>query len=134
MDDYKKEMEKKLIEMVKQKEAADKWMLTLEIVIGICSCIILFVPVIIGSLLPMEDWQRVIVVFSGFIPAIVGFGFALKIEQMAGYYECKHCGHRYIPTYSAVLSAPHMGRTRYMKCPNCGKKSWQKKTVEKESV
>lgn len=23
-----------------------------------------------------------------------------------------------------------IGRTRYMKCPNCGKKSWQKKVIE----
>ena len=94
--------------------------------------IVLFIPIIIASLLPMEDWQRTVVVFCGFIPAIVGFGFALKIEQVAGYYECQNCGHRYVPTFKAVNLAMHMGRTRYMKCPECGEKTWQKKVISKE--
>ena len=63
---------------------------------------------------------------------IIGFGFALKIEQVAGYYECKKCGHRYVPTYPDVLWAMHIGRTRYMKCPKCNKRSWQKKVISKE--
>ena len=132
MDNYNKQMENTLLEMVKEKEQADKRLLALEWVIGILSLIVLFVPIIIGALLPMEDWLRMVLVFSGFIPAIVGFGFTIKIEQVAGYYACKECGHRYVPTYKAVNLAPHMGRTRYMRCPQCGKKSWQKKVLAKE--
>ena len=132
MDNYNKEMENKLVEMVKQKEESDKRLLMLEWVIGILSCIVLFVPIFIGALLPIEEWQRIVIVFSGFIPAFIGFCFAVKIEQVAGYYECKECRHRYVPTYKAVNLAMHMGRTRYMKCPKCGKKSWQKKVLSKE--
>ena len=132
LDNYKEELEKNLLDMIKQKEKNDRHLLRSEVVIGIFSVIILFVPILVGALLPMEDWQRLIFVCSGIIPAVVGFYFALKIEQVAGYYECKHCHHRYVPTFKAINSAPHMGRTRYMKCPNCHKKSWQKKVIEKE--
>jgi transcriptional regulator with XRE-family HTH domain len=132
MENYNKELEQKLIEMVKEKEKNDRQLLKLEWVIGILSIIILFVPIIIAAYLPMQDWQRVVLMFSGFIPCFVGFFFALKIEQVAGYYECKHCKHRYVPTYKAINRAMHAGRTRYMKCPNCQKKSWQKKVVGKE--
>ena len=110
----------------------DKHLLKLEWVIGILSMIVLFVPIFIGALVPMEDGYRLIVVFSGFIPAFVGFFYSVKIEQVAGYYKCKECGHSYVPTYKAVNLAMHMGRTRYMRCPNCGKKSWQKKVLSKE--
>ena len=132
MDNYNKEMEQKLIEMVKAKEENDKRLLALEWVIGILSMIVLFVPIIIGAYLPMENWQRIVLVFSGFIPCFIGFFFAVKIEQVAGYYKCKCCGHTYVPTYKAVNLAMHMGRTRYMKCPNCHKKSWQKKVINKD--
>ncbi len=132
MDNYNKEMENKLIEMIKQKEESDRRLLTLEWVIGVFSLIVLFVPIIIGSLLPMEEWQRMVCVFSGFIPALIGFHFAMKIEQTAGYYKCKHCKHKYVPTINAMYIAPHIGRTRYMKCPECNKKSWQKKVISKE--
>ena len=132
MNNYNKELENNLLEMIKQKEKADKQLLKLEWVIGILSMIVLFVPILIGAFLPMEDWKRIVLVFSGFIPAMVGFCFAVKIEQVAGYYECKECAHRYVPTYKAVNLAPHMGRTRYMCCPKCGKKSWQKKVLTKD--
>ena len=55
--------------------------------------------------------------------------FDLRIEQVAGYYECSNCHHKYIPTYKSVFLAQHMGRTRKMKCPECGKKNWHKKVV-----
>lgn len=132
MDHYNKNLENNLLEMVKQKEANDKRMLALEWVIGILSCIVIFVPIVIGALLPMEEWLRIIIIFSGFIPGFIGFCCALRIEQVAGYYACKECGHRYVPTYKAVNLAMHMGRTRYMRCPACGKKSWQKKVLTKE--
>jgi transcriptional regulator with XRE-family HTH domain len=132
MENYDKEMEKKLLEMVKQKEENDRRLLQLEWVIGILSVIVICVPVFLGAFLPMDDWARIIVIFSGFIPGFVGIFYAVKIEQVAGYYECKCCGHRYVPTYKAVNLAMHMGRTRYMRCPQCDKKSWQKKVLTKE--
>ena len=132
MENTNKELENKLLEIVKEKEESDKRLLALEWVIGILSMIVLFIPIIIASLLPMEDWQRTVLCFSGYIPAFIGFFFAVKIEQVAGYYECKECGYRYVPTFKAAAFSMHMGRTRYMKCPKCGKKSWQNKVISKE--
>ena len=132
MENYNKELENRLLELVKQKEENDKRLLKLEWVIGILSCIILFVPCFIAAYVPMQDWLRVVILFSGFIPGIIGLVFAMKIEQVAGYYECRKCGHKYVPTYKAVSAAMHMGRTRYMKCPKCQQKSWQKKVISKD--
>ena len=132
VDNYNKELEKTLIEMVKQKEENDKRLLALEVVIGILSVLVLLVPIIIASYLPMENWQRIVLCFSGVIPCFVGFFYAIKIEQVAGYYECKNCGHKYVPSYKPMVWSMHMGRTRYMKCPECKMKSWQKKVIIKD--
>ena len=132
VENYDKELEKRLIEVVREKEKSDKHLLMLEWVVGIFSCIVLFVPIFVAAFLPLAEGWRVLICFSGFLPAFVGFFFALRIEQVAGYYECRHCGHKYVPTYRAMQRAMHMGRTRYMKCPNCLKKSWQKKVVRKD--
>ena len=132
VNNYNENSEKIILEMVKGKEESDRRLLTLEWVIGILSCIILFVPIFIAAMLPMEDWQRLVLIFLGFIPGIIGLLFAMKIEQVAGYYKCRACGHCYVPTYKAVNIAMHFGRTRYMKCPECHKRSWQKKVVSKD--
>lgn len=133
MENYNKEMEKQLIEMIKEKEQKDKQLLTLEWVIGVLSVLVLLIPIIIAAYLPIEqEWVRLVIVFSGFIPCFAGFFFALKIEQVAGYYKCNHCGHTHVPDFKTVSFSMHMGRTRYIKCPECGKKSWQKKVISKE--
>lgn len=129
MENYNKELENKLIEMVKQKEKADKRLLFLEIFIGVLCIIILLVSTAIASFVQLEEWLRVLLIFAGLVPFLVALPFSIKIEQVAGYYECKKCGHRYVPEFKSVFWAAHMGRTRHMRCPKCGEKSWQKKVI-----
>ena len=51
MENYNEQMEKSLIEMVKQKEQSDKRLLTMEIVIGLTSTIFLFAMLAVGIIL-----------------------------------------------------------------------------------
>lgn len=132
MENYNKEMENKLLEMVRQKESADKRMLALEIFIGVIFSVVMFVLIMVASFVQMADWIRILLILLGFIPFVVAVPFMIKIEQTAGYYECQKCGHRYVPTFSSVLWAMHVNRTRYMKCPKCQEKSWQKKVISKD--
>ncbi len=131
MDNYNKELENNLLEMVKQKEESDKRLLCMEIVMGICCIIPLIASVIIVKTVPMEEWLGTVITLASIIPLLVATPFALKIEQKAGYYECQKCGHRYVPKYSSVFWAVHINRTRYMRCPKCNEKSWQKKLLRK---
>ena len=62
---------------------------------------------------------------------VISAFIALKFEVDAGYYECRKCHHRYVPTYKEVLLAMHMSTTRYLKCPECHKRSWAKKVMTK---
>lgn len=132
MDNYNEKLESNLIETIKEKELADKRLLSLEIVIGILSSLILFSLVFVASFVPMADWLRILLIILGLIPFMIGIAYAIKVEQVAGYYECAKCHHKYIPTYSSVLWSMHINRTRYMKCPKCNEKSWQKKVLHKE--
>ena len=132
MERYDKEMENNLLEMVKQKEEADRRLLNLEIVLGIVAVLPLIAAVVIVSIVPMAEWKGGLLVGLCLLPLLLATPFALKIEQKAGYYECRKCGHRHIPKYGSVFGAMHMGRTRYMRCPKCGKMSWQKKVLSKE--
>ena len=132
MDNYNKELENNLIEMVKQKEEADKRLLKLEIVLGVIAVLPLIAAAVIASVVQMEEWKGGLLVGLSLLPLLVATPFALKIEQKAGYYECRKCGHRHIPRYSRVFLAMHISRTRYMRCPKCDKKSWQKKVISKK--
>ena len=131
MDNYNKKAEENLLEMKKQKEEADKKMLDLEWVIGYMSAITFLVLIFVASFVEMPEVVRVLLIILGSIIFAVGMHNALKIEQTAGYYECRKCHYKYIPTYRSVFFAMHYGRTRYMKCPKCEKRSWNKKVISK---
>ena len=132
MDNYNKELENNLLEMINQKEQADKRLLALEIFIGVVVSVVLFILILMASFVHMADWLRVILIIIGFIIFAIGITYAIRIEQTAGYYECAKCGHKYVPTYNSVLWSMHINRTRYMRCPECNQKSWQKKVLSKE--
>ena len=84
----------------------------------------------IAAFINMSDVLRFVLIGVVFVLFIVGMIYALKIEQVAGYYECGKCHHKYVPTYKTVLFAQHINRTRYMRCPKCNQKSWNKKVLK----
>ena len=131
MDNYNEKAEELLIEMKKQKEEADKKMLQLEWVIGYMASLTFLTLVFVASYVEMANWLRIFLIVFGAISFVVGMGHGIRIEQTAGYYECAKCHHKYVPEYKSVFWAMHMGRTRYMKCPQCGQKSWNKKVLSK---
>ena len=134
-EDYNKRAEEYMLEIYRQKEEGDRRLLKLEKIVGF-----LFVTYFIFILLTMnylvekniisENIFLFIVIPSLVYIVIMGI-VLLKVEQIAGYYECNKCHHRYIPTYKSINFAPHLGRTRYMKCPKCNKKSWNKKVLSR---
>ena len=132
MNNYNEKAEKNLLEMKRQKEESDKVLLRMEIVIGIIVVVAFLIIMAIAAYADMAEGVRYGLIASAAIPFFVICFVMIRIEQKAGYYECQKCHHKYIPTYSSVCWAMHMGRTRYMKCPNCGKRSWQKKVISKE--
>jgi hypothetical protein len=86
----------------------------------------------VAAYVEMPVWSKaLLIVFALAMILAVAF-IAVGIEQKAGYYECQKCHNRHVPTYWQTNLAMHMGRTRYMKCPECGKYSWQKKVLTKE--
>ena len=131
MKDNEKKLEENLLEMTRIKEQRDKELLDLEIFIGAIVSIMMFLCIMIASFVEMDDWIKIVLIVAGIIPFAIGIGYAIRIEQIAGYYECSNCHFKYIPTYKSVLFSMHVNRIRKMKCPNCNKKSWQKKVVSK---
>lgn len=132
MENNNEKHEQQLLELLKQKEESDKRLLLIEIVIGFLAIAVMLALCFTAAYVQMEVWLRIVLILIGFVPVLILTPFMIKIEQTAGYYECKECHHKYIPAYKSVFFSMHYGRTRYMKCPRCGKRSWQKKVISKD--
>lgn len=132
-DTYYKKAEENLLAMKNELDEKNKMMLRMEYVISIPVIISALLIVLLAAYIDMPIVCRVLLIVFAVLMVFVMAFIAVSIEQKAGYYECQHCHHRYIPTYWQVNLAMHVGRTRYMKCPECGKRSWQKKVLRREA-
>lgn len=122
MKDYNKKAEENLLEITQVEEKLNKKTmssLTFIILIFVLSCVI------------ENNITRIVLFILAFAILIIGVIFALKIETETGYYECSKCHNKYVPKYLAVFFAMHMGTTRYLKCPKCNKRSWNKKVLKR---
>lgn len=129
-DEYKSSAEQNLIEIQSRYEKATKHLFVLEFVIGFLATFTFMITIFAASYAVSDLAWRIVLITLGGVSFVVGGFFAIKIEKDAGFYECGHCHHKYIPTYKQVFFSMHMGRTRYMKCPKCGKRTWNKKTIK----
>lgn len=128
---YQQKAEDNLLIMAKQKVKQTKKMFFYENVIGIGSTIIFAILIFMSVYFVENGGIKILLFIFAFLFLITGVSIALKIETEEGYYECQKCHHKYIPSYRQVYFAMHIGRTRYMKCPHCQKRSWQKKIYSK---
>ena len=131
MENNNQKNEQLLLDMAKELEKKNKAVWSSMWIIMIISITVLIAGIFIAAfLIPKGVWQLVTilcvcVVF--FIPCL----YALKLEVSVGAYKCKNCGCEIVPTYKEALNAMHMGFTRYLKCPNCNKRTWCKKVTKK---
>lgn len=123
--------DKKVVELNEQNISQTKLLLLLEWVLIIISSIAFILMLYISIELIGDLFWKIVLIVSASTILGLGIIFSILIEQRAGYYQCSKCNHKYIPTYMQVLWAMHFGRTRYMKCPECNNRSWNKKVLSK---
>ncbi|MBR3588350.1 MAG: helix-turn-helix domain-containing protein [Clostridia bacterium] len=124
--------EQLLIEMSKEIERKNKTVWTsMWVIMGVSIIGLLAGLAIAAFIIPEGIWQLIAIIGLCVVFLIPCF-YALKLEVSVGAYKCKNCGYEIVPTYTQALNAMHMGTTRYLKCPECKKRSWCKKVLNKD--
>ena len=131
MENNDQKNEQLLLDMAKEIERKNKtiwnamWTIMTVSIIGLIGGL-----AIIVFFVPEGPWMLAAILALCVVFLIPCF-YALKLEVSVGAYKCKNCGHEFVPTYKQALNAMHRGSTRYLKCPQCGKRTWCKKVIKK---
>ncbi len=104
------------------------------------------------------DWTKTAVLLIVFVAALIvaayllpqllfPLGFALWLAIVAAAvlallswharnfgYRCSRCGHEFGVSALTELLTPHVGRRHYVRCPNCGRRSWALILVKEDEV
>ena len=131
MENNDQKNEQLLLEMAKELEKKSKtiwnamWAIMTVSIIGLLGGLVL-----VALFIPEGPWMLV-AILSLCVVFLIPCFYALKLEVSVGAYKCKNCGYEIVPTYKQALNAMHRGTTRYLKCPNCNKRTWCKKVLKK---
>jgi len=131
MENNDRKNEQLLVDISKELEQKNKiiWN-SMWIIMGVSITALIAGIFLAAFLIPEGIWQLVAILGICVVFLIPCF-YALKLEVSIGAYKCKNCGHEIVPTYLEALNAMHMGTTRYLKCPECHKRTWCKKVIKK---
>ena len=131
MENNNQKNEQLLLDMAKELEKKSKTIWTSMWVIMIASMTALFAGIFVAAFLIPEGVWQLITILGSCVVFLIPCLYALKLEVSVGAYKCKNCGCEIVPTYKEAMNAMHMGFTRYLKCPNCNKRTWCKKVIKK---
>ena len=131
MDNNNQQNEKLLLDIAKELEKKNKTIWSSMWVIMIVSIISLISGIFVARFFVPEGVWQLIIVLGLCIVFLLPCFYALKLEVSVGAYKCKNCGCEIVPTYFQALNAMHIGTTRYLKCPECNKRTWCKKVFKK---
>ena len=131
MENNNQKNEQLLLDMAKELEQKNRIVWRSMWIIMIVSIIALVGGCFVAALLIPEGVWQLVTVLALVVVFLIPCFYALKLEVSVGAYKCKKCGHEIVPTYKEALNAMHMGTTRYLKCPQCNKRTWCKKVWKK---
>lgn len=125
---YLQEIKHISIQEQKRRRRYNNFLLSVEIIVGICSVLIILGSLFIATFINLSEFAQTCLIVFGMIIGWTGVIICLFIEQKSENYECEACKHRYIPSFLQIFWSKDINRKRFMKCPMCGEKTWNKKT------
>lgn len=121
--DYRKKAEDNMMNLMEEREQ-NKKKVWLQIAIAVFVLLPAFALMILAGVADLQTWLRWTILGIAVLLAVGGIGIAAAVDIHTGTFECKYCKTRFVPTAGAYIAGPHTILTRYLKCPNCGKKSY----------
>lgn len=125
---YSIKAEENIMKLMQEREQSKKSII-IAVVVALITLLGAFTIIMLSGFLEMPTYLRIILIVIAFIIIFAGLFVCCILENNAGAFECRHCGHRFVPSMKSYILAPHTITTRFLKCPNCHKRSWCKKRL-----
>ena len=73
-----------------------------------------------------EVWIKILVCIMSVLLVVSNIAVILLLAVHTEVFECCHCGEKFVPTMREYIMGAHTIKKRYLKCPHCHKKGWDK--------
>ncbi|MDE7330017.1 MAG: helix-turn-helix domain-containing protein [Clostridia bacterium] len=129
--------EKRYVEKAEENMAClvDRTTPQKKIIVTTISCILVILSsvalILTSALFITQIWLKFVIIGIALIVVFADVSVILLVAVSTEIYKCNKCGEKFVPTLTTYILAPHTFKRRYLKCPHCGKKSWNNSYLRK---
>ena len=113
----------------KENHENNKIIIGLRIGIMVFACAFLALFIHYSTVYEKDDPKMYLMIFIGLGLFLIGGLVSVKLDQMMGVSVCKQCCKKREPSYSEVLFSPHFFGSKYLRCPECKRRTWHRKEI-----
>ena len=122
--EYKQNAEDNILSLIQEERAKTKFQTIIAVIVVVATFFAGLTLIMLSGFLEMKTLYRILLIVIGAVVIFTGIGVAVALEITCGAFECRKCGHRFVPSVGAYLMGIHTATTRLLKCPKCKKTSW----------
>ena len=94
-----------------------------EIILIIITLSIISIAIYLCVRLDISQELKLVIILSCLFLFLIIALLELVLEKKGALYKCRKCGYEYNAKYSQLLFSEHIGTKRYLRCPQCDRKS-----------
>ncbi len=122
--EYKQNAEDNILSLIQEERAKTKFQTIIAVVVVVTTLLAGLALMCVAAYMEIKTVYRIVFIVLGAVVILTGIGVAVALEITCGAFECRKCGHRFVPSVGAYLMGMHTATTRFLKCPKCKKMSW----------
>lgn len=99
---------------------------TISTISAIVTILIILGLILLAGFVIEEVWIKILVCVMSVLLVVSNIALILLVAVNTEVYECCHCGEKFVPTMREYLMGANTMKKRYLRCPYCHKKGWNK--------
>lgn len=99
---------------------------TISTISAIVTILITLGLILLAGFVIEEVWIKILVCVISVLLVVSNIALILLVAVNTEVYECCHCGEKFVPTMREYLMGANTMKKRYLRCPYCHKKGWNK--------
>lgn len=99
---------------------------TISTISAIVTILITLGLILLAGFVIEEVWIKILVCVMSVLLVVSNIALILLVAVNTEVYECCHCGEKFVQTMREYLMGAHTMKKRYLRCPYCHKKGWNK--------
>ena len=121
---YRINVENNLLKLMDKTSPKLKY--TISTISAIVTILITLGLILLAGFVIEEVWIKILVCVMSVLLVVSNIALILLVAVNTEVYECCHCGEKFVPTMREYLMGAHTMKKRYLRCPYCHKKGWNK--------